>query len=184
MRVPRKGLRVLTTVWRCPCSSCPCSPSPGRCPCISVRTGRTCPAPGVRTTAAPAASLREPAPGPRDCSSCTQTKSNCNNSVIRSRHGSWSKSFFSPPGLSVNPPVEGERVVELDHGLRRQITSRQHLQSLHQLHHGVVVLSAAHGGRISYFTFHIIGRACFQWRGMYVPVCPGKKTAGSSRCPG
>lgn len=64
---------MLTTVERCPCSWCLCSPSPGRCPCISVRRGRTCPAPDVHTTATPAASLWEPALCHRDCSSCTDT---------------------------------------------------------------------------------------------------------------
>lgn len=64
---------MLTTVERCPCSWCLCSPSPGRCPCISVRRGRTCPAPDVHTTATPAASLWEPALCRRDCSSCTDT---------------------------------------------------------------------------------------------------------------
>lgn len=30
--------------------------------------------------------------------------------------------------------------MELDHGLGCQVTRRQHLQGLHQLHHGIVVL--------------------------------------------
>lgn len=65
---------VLTTVERCPCSWCLCSPSPGRCPCISARRGRTYPEPDVHTTATPAASLWEPALCRRDCSSCTNTQ--------------------------------------------------------------------------------------------------------------
>lgn len=47
-------------------------------------------------------------------------------------------------GLSSEPaavPVEGEGVVELDHWLSGQITGGQHLQSLDQLHHGIIVLS-------------------------------------------
>lgn len=45
-------------------------------------------------------------------------------------------------------PVEGEGEVELDHGLSGQVTSGEHLQSLDQLHHGVVVLEVTGGALI------------------------------------
>lgn len=45
------------------------------------------------------------------------------------------------------PPVEGEGEVELDHGLRGQVAGGEHLQSLDQLHHGVVVLEVRAGRR-------------------------------------
>lgn len=47
---------ALTSGWRCPCSWCLCSPSPGKCLCKCVRRDRTCLELDAHRTAAPAAS--------------------------------------------------------------------------------------------------------------------------------
>lgn len=49
-------------------------------------------------------------------------------------------------------PVESKGVVELDHGLSGQITSWQHLQSLNQLHHGVIILVVRKGQMMSHLS--------------------------------
>lgn len=46
-------------------------------------------------------------------------------------------------------PVESKGVVELDHGLGGQIAGGQHLQRLHQFHHGVIILGVTLGHDVS-----------------------------------
>lgn len=74
---------ILTTVWHCLCSWCPCSPSRGRCPYKSSRRGRTCPGPGAHKTVAPGASHAAPSPGLQDCSSCTRVRDAIGKETMR-----------------------------------------------------------------------------------------------------
>lgn len=76
-------------------------------------------------------------------------------------------------------PVEGESVVELDHRLGGQITCGQHLQSLDQLHHGIVVLSVPQSVQRQANDTHLQGHFCTAAVCVSAPVCLGMKTAGS-----
>lgn len=86
-----------------------------------------------------------------DCKTCSITPRACSLSpglFLLHKHGDLKET--SPTTLieilKKILPVEGEGEVELDHGLSGQITSREHLQSLDQFHHCVIVLIVT-GGR-------------------------------------
>lgn len=86
-----------------------------------------------------------------DCNTCSITPRACSLSpglFLLHKHGHFKETWPTTliEILKKILPVEGKGEVELDHGLSGQITSREHLQSLDQLHHRVVVLVVT-GGR-------------------------------------
>lgn len=83
----------------------------------------------------------------QDCSTCSITLSACSLSPgLFLLHQNMDLGGGGGMELLMTVlPVEGEGKVELDHGLSGQITSREHLQSLDQFHHGVVVLVVTPG---------------------------------------